>query len=107
MEIQMIANVRKSLLAVALVLSAESVSASTMCDTLGDTAEGVAATRRDKGVSEQAVLAQVNEKKPGGLSDENRAMMVSLVHMVYARRDLTPEGLNHLATTACLGVPTH
>ena len=79
--------------------------ASDMCDTIGDTAQGIALNKRDAGVSESTLLAQVNERKPGGLSDENRAMVVSIVKMVYARKDLSPEQVGNTARSACEGIP--
>jgi hypothetical protein len=88
-----------------LALSSTAAFASEMCDTIGDTAQGIALNKRDAGVSENVLLAQVNEPKPGGLSDENRAMVVSIVHMVYARKDLTPEQVGNTARSACEGIP--
>lgn len=79
--------------------------ASELCDTIGHPAQGIALNKRDAGVSESTLLAQVNEQKPGGLSDENRAMVVSIVKMVYACRDLTPEQIGNTARAACEGIP--
>ncbi|WP_213948489.1 hypothetical protein [Luteibacter sp. dw_328] len=98
-------NTSKFALAALLASSPTATFASDMCDTMSDTARGIALNKRDAGVSESVLLAQVSEPKPGGLSDENRAMVVSIVKMVYARRDLTPEQVGNTARSACEGIP--
>jgi hypothetical protein len=95
----------RALFAALLGITSTAAFASDMCDTIGDTAQGIGLNKRDAGVSESTLLAQVNEKKPGGLSDEHRAMVVSIVHMVYARKDLTPEQVGNTARAACEGIP--